>query len=248
MSQGLIPQDVIDHIKERTDIAEVVSGYVALSRTGQNLKGLCPFHAEKTPSFTVSPSRQIFHCFGCGVGGNVYTFVMKIEGTSFPETVRELARKAGIEVPVVQGARPAQNSDNRERLEQLNDVAAAWFRSNLREARTGKEALAYLHERGMTNETIDAFGFGFALDSWDGLLRRLTKEGYTVPLAHHAAHLRSPQEGDWLRWPYLRGRDAEVPQLAGDPPLQQGAHALSVGAGARGDEPSGHDDYRRGLF
>ena len=180
MSQGLIPQDVIDHIKERTDIAEVVSGYVALSRTGQNLKGLCPFHAEKTPSFTVSPSRQIFHCFGCGVGGNVYTFVMKIEGTSFPETVRELARKAGIEVPVVQGARPAQNSDNRERLEQLNDVAAAWFRSNLREARTGKEALAYLHERGMTNETIEAFGFGFALDSWDGLLRRLTKEGYTT--------------------------------------------------------------------
>ncbi len=99
MSQGLIPQDVVDQIRERIDIAEVVSGYVTLSRTGQNLKGLCPFHAEKTPSFTVSPSRQIFHCFGCGAGGNVFTFLMKIGGTSFPETVRELGRRAGIPVP-----------------------------------------------------------------------------------------------------------------------------------------------------
>src|SRR5205814_3309269 len=98
VSQGLIPQDVIDHIKERTDIGEVVSGYVALSRTGQNLKGLCPFHAEKTPSFTVSPSRQIFHCFGCGVGGNVFTFLMRITGATFPDTVRELGQKFGIDV------------------------------------------------------------------------------------------------------------------------------------------------------
>ena len=125
MSHGLIPQDVIEQIKERTDILDVVSGYVTLSKAGQNFKGLCPFHSEKTPSFMVSLSRQIFHCFGCGVGGNVFTFVMKMEGTSFPETLRELGRKAGVDVPVMQGARPGQESGNRERLGALNETAAA---------------------------------------------------------------------------------------------------------------------------
>ncbi|MEK6525273.1 MAG: DNA primase [Nitrospirota bacterium] len=180
MSLGLIPQDVIEQIKERTDILDVVSGYVTLSKAGQNFKGLCPFHSEKTPSFMVSPSRQIFHCFGCGAGGNVFTFVMKMEGTAFPETVRELGRRAGIEVPVVQGARQAQDSGNRERLEKLNDVVAAWFRRNLFDAEAGNGAMAYLRERGMSRETLDAFGFGFAPQAWDGLLRHLSKEGYTT--------------------------------------------------------------------
>ena len=99
MAASLIPEEIINQIRERVDIADVVANYVALSRTGQNLKGLCPFHSEKSPSFTVSPSRQIFHCFGCGTGGNVFTFVMKLEGTSFPDTVRELGQRAGITVP-----------------------------------------------------------------------------------------------------------------------------------------------------
>ncbi len=180
MSQGLIPQDLIEQIRERTDITDVVSGYLTLSKAGQNFKGLCPFHAEKTPSFMVSPSRQIFHCFGCGAGGNVFSFLMKMEGTSFPETVRELGRKAGVEVPVVQGARSALEAGNKERLEQLNEQAAAWFRKNLFDAETGKDAGAYLAERGMTRETIDAFGFGYAPQGWDGLLRHLSREGYTT--------------------------------------------------------------------
>ncbi|MFM7840795.1 MAG: CHC2 zinc finger domain-containing protein, partial [Nitrospira sp.] len=144
MSSGLIPQEIIEQVKERTDILDVVSGYVSLTKAGQNFKGLCPFHNEKTPSFMVSPSRQIFHCFGCGAGGNAFSFVMKMEGTSFPETVRELGRKAGIEVPTVRGVRPSQEAGQREKLEQINAAAQAWFRSNLAQAEVGREARLYL--------------------------------------------------------------------------------------------------------
>src|SRR4029453_8069727 len=98
MGRGLISEEVINQIKDRIDIVDLVGQHVSLTRSGQNLKGLCPFHQEKGPSFTVSPSRQIFHCFGCGAGGNVFTFLTRITGASFPETVRELGRKVGIEV------------------------------------------------------------------------------------------------------------------------------------------------------
>jgi len=182
VSLGLIPQEIIEQVKDRTDILDVVSGYVTLSKAGQNFKGLCPFHSEKSPSFMVSPSRQIFHCFGCGTGGNAFTFVMKMEGTSFPETVRELARKAGIAVPdAAQGARPSQDTGNREKLETLNEVAQAWFMHNLTQAEAGRDARLYLKERGMFEDTLEAFGFGYAPDSWDGLLKHLLKQGYTLP-------------------------------------------------------------------
>ncbi|MGH7260321.1 MAG: DNA primase [Nitrospiraceae bacterium] len=180
MSTGLISQEIIEQIKDRTDILDVVSGYVTLSKAGQNFKGLCPFHSEKTPSFMVSPSRQIFHCFGCGTGGNAFTFVMKMEGTNFPETVRELARKAGIAVPEVQGARPAQDSGNREKLEKLNEAAQAWFMHNLTQAEAGRDARLYLKDRGMFDDTLEAFGFGYAPEGWDGLLKHLLKNGYTI--------------------------------------------------------------------
>ncbi len=180
MSIGLIPQEIIEQVKDRTDILDVVSGYVALSKAGQNFKGLCPFHSEKTPSFMVSPSRQIFHCFGCGTGGNAITFMMKMEGTSFPETVRELARKAGIVVPEApQGARPSQDAGNREKLEKLNEAAQAWFVQSLNHAEAGRAARLYLKERGMFEDTLEAFGFGWAPESWDGLLKQLVKTGFT---------------------------------------------------------------------
>lgn len=180
MSLGLIPQEIIEQVKDRTDILDVVSGYVTLSKAGQNFKGLCPFHSEKTPSFMVSPSRQIFHCFGCGTGGNAFTFVMKMEGTSFPETVRELARKAGIAVPEVQGIRHHPDAGNREKLENLNEAAQAWFMHNLTQAEAGRDARLYLKERGMFEDTLEAFGFGYAPESWDGLLKHLLKGGYTI--------------------------------------------------------------------
>lgn len=182
VSIGLIPQEIIEQVRDRTDILDVVSGYVTLTKAGQNFKGLCPFHSEKTPSFMVSPSRQIFHCFGCGTGGNVFTFVMKMEGTGFPETVRELARKAGIAVPEASRTRPSsQDAGLRERLESLNEAAQAWFVQNLRSAEAGREARLYLKERGMFEDTVEAFGFGYAPESWDGLLKHLLKAGFTVP-------------------------------------------------------------------
>jgi DNA primase len=180
VSQGLIPEDVINQIRERADIAQVVSDYVTLSRAGQNLKGLCPFHAEKTPSFVVSPSRQMFHCFGCGVGGNVFTFLMKIEGTDFPSAVRELGRRSGVAVPVSQGGGPTQERGERQRLEQLTAAAAGWFQRNLKDQVIGKEARDYLAERGIRHETVDAFCLGVALPAWDGLLRSLSREGYAL--------------------------------------------------------------------
>lgn len=181
VSLGLIPQEIIEQVKDRTDILDIVSGYVTLSKAGQNFKGLCPFHSEKTPSFMVSPSRQIFHCFGCGTGGNVFTFVMKMEGTNFPETVREMARKAGIAVPdAAPGVRPSQDSGNREKLERLNEAAQTWFAGNLTQAEAGREARLYLKERGMFEDTLEAFGFGYAPESWDGLLKHLLKGGFTI--------------------------------------------------------------------
>lgn len=182
MAYGLIPQELIDQIRERLDITEVVSSYLTLTKAGQNLKGLCPFHAEKTPSFTVSPARQIFHCFGCGVGGNVFTFMMKMEGTDFPETVRELGRRAGIAVPVLEktekGLSGQDQARSRARLEELNEAAAAWFHGNLLHPQLGQEPYAYLSGRGIGRETIETFRLGWAPPAWDGLIKSLTGQGY----------------------------------------------------------------------
>ena len=177
MGRGLISEDVINQIRDRTDIVEVVGQHVSLTRTGQNLKGLCPFHQEKSPSFTVSPSRQIFHCFGCGVGGNVFTFLTRITGASFPETVRELGRKVGIEVEEATSQAGPQ-AVQAVRIEQLNKAAADWFRQNLSDDQLGAEAREYLSSRGMLPSTIEQFGIGVAPNEWDGLIKSLGKQGF----------------------------------------------------------------------
>ncbi|WP_447986440.1 DNA primase [Nitrospira sp. Nam74] len=180
MAAGLISEEIINQIRERVDIAEVVANYVALSRTGQNLKGLCPFHSEKSPSFTVSPSRQIFHCFGCGVGGNVFTFVMKLEGTSFPDTVRQLGQRAGIAVPSFSSGQGAADTPQRERLERLHQSAMKWFQRNLWDTEPGRQAQKYCEVRGLERATIESFGLGVSLPAWDGLIRALVQEQYSM--------------------------------------------------------------------
>ena len=177
VGRGLISEDVINQVRDRVDIAEVVGHHVSLTRAGQNLKGLCPFHQEKSPSFTVSPSRQIFHCFGCGAGGNVFTFLMRVTGANFPETVRELGQKFGIDVPD-SGPNAGPQAAQASRLEQLNRAVTAWFQKNLRDGVVGATARDYLAGRGIHAGTIDRFEVGCAPAEWDGLVKALSKQGF----------------------------------------------------------------------
>ena len=178
MGRGLISDDIINQIRDRIDIADIVGHHVSLTRAGQNLKGLCPFHQEKSPSFTVSPSRQIFHCFGCGAGGNVFSFLSRITGASFPEVVRDLGRKVGIEVQESAGFNPQAAQTGR--IEQVNQAASAWFHKNLQETKAGEPARNYLAERGIEPATISRFAIGVALGEWEGLIKALTQQGFTA--------------------------------------------------------------------
>lgn len=178
MGRGLISDDIINQIRDRVDIADIVGHHVSLTRAGQNLKGLCPFHQEKSPSFTVSPSRQIFHCFGCGAGGNVFSFLTRITGASFPEVVRDLGRKVGIEVQESAGFNPLAAQSGR--IEQVNQAAAAWFHKNLQDEEPGEPARQYLAERGIEPATITRFTIGVAPGEWEGLIKALTHQGFTA--------------------------------------------------------------------
>ncbi len=178
MGRGLISDDIINQIRDRIDIADIVGHHVSLTRAGQNLKGLCPFHQEKSPSFTVSPSRQIFHCFGCGAGGNVFSFLTRITGASFPEVVRDLGRKVGIEVQESAGFNPQAAQSGR--IEQVNQAASSWFHKNLQDAKAGEPVRAYLAERGIEPATITRFAIGVALGEWEGLIKALTQQGFTA--------------------------------------------------------------------
>ena len=142
-----IPQSTIEDIRERTDIAEIVSQYVELKRTGANLKGLCPFHQEKTPSFIVSPERQTFHCFGCDRGGNVFTFVMEMEGVNFPEAVRSLGQRCGVEVE--ERRIPEEERSRNDRFYEANAFAARFYHRQLAEGKAGAAARRYLEGRGI---------------------------------------------------------------------------------------------------
>lgn len=178
MGQGLISDDTIERIKSRVDITDIVNQHVSLSKAGQNLKGLCPFHQEKTPSFTVSPSKQIFHCFGCGAGGNVFTFLSRLTGASFPEVVRDLGRTVGIEVEE-RAATSGHQAVLAQTVERVNQAAAVWFQRNLRDERAGSEVREYLAHRGIESRMVDQFGVGVAPAEWDGLLRALTSKGFS---------------------------------------------------------------------
>jgi DNA primase len=167
-----IPDEKITAIKNASDIVDIVSETVSLRRAGRNLLGLCPFHAEKTPSFTVSPDKQIFYCFGCGAGGNVFSFLMKNDGLSFPEAARSLARRYGIDLPTRKmSTHEKKRLTERETILTLNGEAMSFFCDCLLSEDHGQQAKGYLLKRGMTRKTIDEFKLGFAPDGWDHLVR-----------------------------------------------------------------------------
>lgn len=171
---GLIPQSFIDDLLNRTDIVDVVSSRIQLKKTGKNLSACCPFHKEKTPSFTVSPDKQFYYCFGCGAGGNALGFVMDHDNLDFPQAVEELARAAGMEVPREEGRRgqkPRQPTDSP--LYPLLEAAAEFYRQALRSHPTRKAAVDYLKGRGLSGEIARDFGLGFAPPGWDNLLKHL---------------------------------------------------------------------------
>ena len=182
----------ISEVAERNDIAEVVSEYVKLGkRSGANLFGLCPFHNEKTPSFSVSPSKQIYHCFGCGKGGGVISFIMEIEGLTYPEAVEFLAKRAGM-------ALPQQDTDDgsrqRARLYALNKDAARFFHDTLKTP-GGEKGRQYLAQRQITPATATAFGLGYAPESWDTLKKAMLEKGYTEQELFTADLIRRGKNG-----------------------------------------------------
>ncbi|MCD5401584.1 DNA primase, partial [candidate division NPL-UPA2 bacterium] len=175
---GRIPEAVIEEIQNRSDIVEIISEYLPLKPAGKNFKALCPFHQEKTPSFMVSPERQIFNCFGCGVGGNVFSFLMKHERLTFREALKLLADKSGIRLPADGGRR---EEGKNLRLFELNGLAADFFQECL-EKQEGEKALKYLRGRGLSRETIRKFRLGYALPSWDSLIKEAGRKGFSPKL------------------------------------------------------------------
>ncbi len=170
-----IPEHTIEEVKSRADIVEVVSGYIALKKAGSNYRALCPFHQEKTPSFNVNPAKQIFHCFGCGEGGNVFTFLMKYEKISFPEAVRLLASNYGIKIEA-QGGR---KNDEIEAIYKAMDSAANFYHRLLAESRDNSKVAQYIKKRGIAPELVERFMLGWAPDDWDSLYRHLSKAGFS---------------------------------------------------------------------
>ena len=170
-----IPEQFVDELVSRTDIVDLVGSYVRLNKKGNNYWGLCPFHSEKTASFSVSPDKQICYCFGCHKGGGAINFLMELENLSFVEAVQQLAQRAGLQVPESDYDRGRK--EKRERLLEMNKEAARYFHSQLYSPQ-GVQALDYLRRRGLSQATLTNFGLGFAPDSWDGLLNALAEKGY----------------------------------------------------------------------
>ncbi len=179
MSRGLIPPELVEEIKDRTDIVNLVESYVPLTKKGRNFWGLCPFHLEDTPSFSVSPDKQIYYCFGCHKGGNAISFLMEYEHLSFPEALEKLAERVGIQLPEEEmSPREKQFFDEQRKLMAINEKAMEYFQAMLPKT---PMALEYLDRRGISQEMREHFALGFAGSSWDGLKLFLKKEGFSEP-------------------------------------------------------------------
>jgi len=186
-------EELISEIIEKNDIVDVISQYMNLKKSGRNYVGLCPFHSEKTPSFNVSPDKQLFYCFGCGVGGNVSTFIQKIEKLNYPESLAFLAERAGIELKVAPNEKEKEKSRRKKLLYKINREAARFFYNNLK---IQSPAIKYLKDRGLSIDTIRKFGLGYSLDSWDSLKKYLAAKGISPELVCSAGLLVKKNNSD----------------------------------------------------
>ena len=224
---GRIPDSVVDEIRERVDIVDVISRYIALKPAGRNHKGLCPFHNEKTPSFNVSQDRQIFHCFGCGVGGNVFGFLVRHDNLTFPEAVRALARECGVEM----AEEETSERDQTTRLAKANEVAQRLYRRALASPEAAA-ARTYLAERGLDDACLERFGVGFAPDRWDAVTRALSAEGIPLEIGERAGLLAVRNSGGY--YDRLRGRVTF--------PIHD-VHGRVLGFGGRATKPGQEPKY-----
>ena len=187
------PDELIEEVRTKSDIVDVISGYVRLQKKGASYFGLCPFHNEKSPSFSVSSSKQMYYCFGCGAGGNVFTFLMNYENDTFPEAVKTLADRAGIKLPEIEYSNEMKQADNKKTiLLEINKEAAKYFYYQLR-APQGKIGYEYMSKRMLSEDTMKKFGIGYSNKFWDDLVKYLKQKGYSDELIIQAG-LAMPDE------------------------------------------------------
>jgi DNA primase len=200
-----IPQEVIEEIRGRSDIVDVISEYLPLKGSSGNFKALCPFHSEKTPSFTVTRQKQIFHCFGCGVGGNVFHFIMKYEHMNFPEAVSHLAQRSGVTLPKARSHASGPPVDTqKEQLYRMNELAAEFFHKFLLSAPQAEKARAYLKKRGIEAPAVEVFKLGYAPATWDSLIRYAAERGFQPQMLVNVGLVKAREEGHGF---YDRFRD-----------------------------------------
>lgn len=193
-----IPQHVIDEVREKTNIVEVIGQYVQLKKSGKNYLGLCPFHEEKTPSFSVAEDKQIFHCFGCGKGGNVYTFLQELEGISFPEAVKKVADLEQIPLGIEISNEPiSQTSTGQQQLIALHERTRDLYHHLLVNTKVGETALSYLHERGLSDELINEFKIGFAPSQRDFLVQIAQQDKVSADLMERSGLFIRREDGSF---------------------------------------------------
>ncbi|MFS0780882.1 DNA primase [Bacillus sp. 1P06AnD] len=197
MSNNRLSEEQLNSIKSSVDIVDVINDYVQLKKQGRNYFGLCPFHGENTPSFSVSPDKQIFHCFGCGAGGNVFTFLMDIEGYSFVEAAKDLAERGNIPLDIQSPDSSSQSPQQAasKKMIEAHELLTKFYHHLLANTKEGEPALTYLLERGFTKESIEAYSIGYSLNSWDFVQTFLGKRGFDLGILDQAGIIVSREDG-----------------------------------------------------
>jgi DNA primase len=227
-----IPEDILERIRDSIDIAEIVGEHVQLNKKGRNLFGLCPFHNENSPSFSVNPERQIYHCFGCGAGGNVFKFIQEIDRVSFVEAVAFLAQRTGISLPQ-DNAQTRATNEAADEIYRANDLAGKYYHHMLLNDSSGESALSYLRNRRLSDETIERFGLGYAPSEWDGLLKVAGRRGLSPQAMERAGLALQRQSGSGY---YDRFRDRATFAIAN-------LSDRTIGFGARALQPEQEPKY-----